>query len=66
MLVARNIATTAALVRGDGAPEWLAELGLPARLVGKDGRVLRLGDWPEKGEETIRAPARTVAGEVAA
>jgi thiamine biosynthesis lipoprotein ApbE len=41
-----NIASTAALVRASGAPQWLHELGLPARLVDKVGRVRTLGDWP--------------------
>jgi thiamine biosynthesis lipoprotein ApbE len=41
-----NIATTAALVRGELVPAWLAELGLPARLVDRDGNVMTLGDWP--------------------
>jgi FAD:protein FMN transferase len=41
-----NIASTAALVRGDAAPEWLEGLGLPARLVDADGRVTAVGDWP--------------------
>jgi thiamine biosynthesis lipoprotein ApbE len=41
-----NIASTAALVRGDAAPEWLERLGLPARLVDADGRVTAVGDWP--------------------
>jgi thiamine biosynthesis lipoprotein len=41
-----NVATTAALVRGDSAAAWLAELGLPARLVGWDGHVSTLGGWP--------------------
>ena len=41
-----NIATTAALVRAGAAPDWLAALGLPARLVGWDGGVRTVGDWP--------------------
>lgn len=41
-----NIASTAALIRGEGALEWLAELGLPARLVRHDGEALTLGSWP--------------------
>jgi thiamine biosynthesis lipoprotein len=45
-----NIAATAAIVRGARAPEWLAEIGLPARLVGRDGDVLTVGSWP-RGEE---------------
>ena len=44
-----NIAATAAFVRGERAPAWLDALGLPARLVGHDGAVLRLGDWPLEG-----------------
>jgi thiamine biosynthesis lipoprotein ApbE len=41
-----NVATTAALVRAHRAPDWLAALGLPARLLGWDGRVRTVGDWP--------------------
>ncbi len=41
-----NIATTAALVRADTAPGWLAELELPARLVAQDGSVTAVGGWP--------------------
>ncbi len=41
-----NIATTAALVRGQSAPEWLSALGLPARLVGWDGAVRTVAGWP--------------------
>jgi FAD:protein FMN transferase len=42
-----NIATTAAVVRGEAALEWLAALNLAARLVRPDGTVVRIGDWPE-------------------
>ncbi len=42
-----NIASTAAIVRGAGAAEWLAGLGLPARLVAANGDVRRVGGWPE-------------------
>jgi thiamine biosynthesis lipoprotein len=41
-----NIATTAALVLGAAAEEWLAARGLAARLVRLDGRVAALGGWP--------------------
>ena len=44
-----NIASTAAIVKGEGAAEWLRAAGLPARLVDRDGRVARLGGWPEPG-----------------
>ena len=42
-----NIATTAALILGRAAPAWLAEQGLPARLVRADGQVVALNGWPE-------------------
>ncbi|HEV7937250.1 MAG TPA: FAD:protein FMN transferase [Solirubrobacteraceae bacterium] len=45
-----NIAATAAIVRGIRAPEWLAGLGLPARLVGRDSEVLTIGAWPAEDE----------------
>ena len=41
-----NIATTAALVRRADAPAWLAERGLPARLVDREGSVITVGEWP--------------------
>jgi thiamine biosynthesis lipoprotein len=41
-----NIASTAAIVLGDDAPGWLAQQGLPARLVGLDGTVTIQGGWP--------------------
>jgi thiamine biosynthesis lipoprotein len=45
-----NIASTAAIVRGDAAPAWLESAGMPARLVAADGSVLRIGAWPESRE----------------
>lgn len=44
--VAANTWSTAAIVEGAGAPGILAATGLPARLVGVDGRLVRLGGWP--------------------
>jgi FAD:protein FMN transferase len=41
-----NTASTAAIVLGDTAVDWLRRTALPARLVALDGRVVRLGDWP--------------------
>jgi thiamine biosynthesis lipoprotein len=41
-----NIASTAALIRAEEAPAWLGQVGLPARLVGNDGAVCFVGDWP--------------------
>jgi FAD:protein FMN transferase len=41
-----NIASTCAILRSERAIDWLAELGLPARLVANDGAVTHVGDWP--------------------
>jgi thiamine biosynthesis lipoprotein ApbE len=41
-----NIASTAAIIRGERAPAWLAALELPARLVASDGAVTLIGGWP--------------------
>jgi thiamine biosynthesis lipoprotein len=62
-----NIAATAAIVRGARAPEWLAGLGLPARLVDCDGNVRTVGDWPcgdwpcEGETALLRAPEEACA-----
>ena len=44
--VAANTASTAAVVLGAGAPAWLERCGLPARLCGHDGSVIRVAGWP--------------------
>jgi thiamine biosynthesis lipoprotein len=41
-----NIASTAAVVLGDAAPEWLGERRLPARLVSTAGDVALVAGWP--------------------
>ena len=41
-----NAASTAAVICGASAPEWLAAQGIPARLVGGDGTIVRVGGWP--------------------
>jgi thiamine biosynthesis lipoprotein len=46
-----NAASTAAIVRGDRAPQWLCSLSLPSRLVGHDGRVRHLAGWPTAGDD---------------
>jgi len=46
-----NIASTASIIRGAAAPAWLAELGLPARLVDNEGRVRVVSQWPEEAEQ---------------
>ncbi len=41
-----NIASTAAIIRGAAALDWLHGLGLPARLVRHDGTVETTAGWP--------------------
>jgi thiamine biosynthesis lipoprotein len=41
-----NIASTAAIIRGEWAAAWLEGLALPARLVAADGSVTVTGGWP--------------------
>jgi thiamine biosynthesis lipoprotein len=58
---AANAASTAAIVLGDAAPDWLEAAGYPARLVAADGTVLRVGGWPIP--EPNLEPARGLAEE---
>ncbi len=53
-----NIASTAAIIRGARAVGWLAELGLPSRLVSVDGTVRHLAEWPAEGDDL---PAASVS-----
>lgn len=46
-----NIASTASIILGGDAPSWLRQRGLPARLVGLDGRVTVVGGWPAREEQ---------------
>ncbi len=46
-----NIASTAAIVRGERAVAWLESRRLPARLVGVDGRSRHLAGWPGEGDD---------------
>jgi thiamine biosynthesis lipoprotein len=41
-----NVASTAAIVLGTAAPNWLSELRLPARLVAPDGQIVHTAAWP--------------------
>lgn len=41
-----NTASTAAIVRGAAALDWLHDIGLPARLVRHDGTVETTAGWP--------------------
>ena len=53
--LAANAASTAALVLGDAAPQWLAANGVTARLVARDGTVTTVGEWP--GEPVVEGTA---------
>jgi FAD:protein FMN transferase len=46
--VEANVASTAAIVRGERAVAWLERCGLPARLVRRDGSVERTCGWPSQ------------------
>jgi FAD:protein FMN transferase len=48
--LAANVASTAAIVRGEDAVEWLTARGLAARLVGRDGGVVTTAGWPRLRE----------------
>jgi thiamine biosynthesis lipoprotein len=41
-----NTASTAAIIRGNRAPGWLASQHLPARLVRRGGEVVTVAGWP--------------------
>ncbi|MDE3130832.1 MAG: FAD:protein FMN transferase [Acidobacteriota bacterium] len=46
-----NTASTAAIVLGHDACDWLEGNGLPARLVAHDGSVRYVAGWPADGDE---------------
>ncbi|MFC4944937.1 FAD:protein FMN transferase [Pseudonocardia sp. GCM10023141] len=46
-----NTASTACIVMGAHAPQWLQQCRLPARLVGDDGQVVTTAGWPGSGGE---------------
>jgi thiamine biosynthesis lipoprotein len=46
--VEANTISTAALVKGRAALDWVAHTGASARLVGADGDVVVLNGWPEE------------------
>jgi thiamine biosynthesis lipoprotein len=51
-----NAVSTAAIVAGEGAEEWLAVAGTPARLVARDGQVRYVGGWPDADGGRIDVP----------
>jgi FAD:protein FMN transferase len=54
--VEANVASTAAVVVGGPAPEWLSRRGAHARLVGVDGAVVFVGGWPAGTEDHSGGP----------
>jgi thiamine biosynthesis lipoprotein len=56
--VAANTAATATIVLGERGLSWLEARALPARLVDEDGRVTRIGGWPEPEMTSGAAPER--------
>ncbi len=56
-----NIASTAAIVRGQRAEPWLESLELPSRLVGVNGSVRHLAGWPSQGDDLAAIAASTEA-----
>ncbi|HUZ26943.1 MAG TPA: FAD:protein FMN transferase [Streptosporangiaceae bacterium] len=54
-----NAATTAAIVAGPRAVDWLTTAGLPARLVARDGEVRYVGGWPAADGATLPVPPGT-------
>jgi thiamine biosynthesis lipoprotein len=51
-----NAASTAAIILGDDAPDWLAAEGLPARLVRHDGATASVGSWPVADDAELHPP----------
>jgi FAD:protein FMN transferase len=54
-----NIGSTAAMVRGATASQWLSSLGLPSRLVDLAGHVRHLTGWPTTGDDLPAAAERS-------
>jgi FAD:protein FMN transferase len=53
--VAANTASTASVVLGDEAWDWLVAHGVAARLVARDGAVLSTPGWPDQAHELAAA-----------
>jgi thiamine biosynthesis lipoprotein len=54
-----NTASTAAIIRGAAAADWLRDAELPARLVRHDGTVETTAGWPRDDEPTTTEPTTT-------
>lgn len=60
--VAANTASTAAIIRGEDAPDWLAGLRLPARLVRHAGEAVTLAGWPADAGPPLDAKPSAAPG----
>ena len=49
-----NTASTASMVTGERAVDWLARTALPSRLVRHDGSVVTVAGWPADGDGAVR------------
>jgi thiamine biosynthesis lipoprotein len=56
-----NIASTAAMIRGQPAVDWLERLRLPSRLVDREGRVRHVAGWPAAGDDLPTAARQVLA-----
>jgi len=56
-----NAVSTASIVLGERAPDWLRATALPARLTGLDGTVTRVGGWPPDALAPAPAGCRSTA-----
>ncbi len=55
-----NIASTASIILGGAAIEWLEGFGLPSRLVSVAGTVRHLAGWPREGDDLPAVTAEPV------
>lgn len=46
--VAANTSSTAAIILGEAAVDWLEARDVTARLVAADGTIVTMGDWPQE------------------
>ena len=60
--LAANMASTAAIVRGASALDWLTERGFAARLVAEDGSVTTTAGWPAPVARDQREATLTATG----
>jgi len=60
-----NAASTAAIIRGVDAPEWLDGMGILGRLVDRAGDIIRVGGWPASDDAQLTLPGQRLLGPTA-